>query len=279
MVSPQYEIEYSDEKVTAWLRPGNTGASSSAEHFLQETFGILGQDRIGLIRADSGFCMRSARWFKLKDGVEVCETRHAFSAKGKERRLILMRKDMGTLPRRSRRQLETWEDESLDSRYRYSAYYTSLELPVSAVWCLYRDRGDAENRIKELKDDFGIEGFHLKNFWETEAAFRFAILAYNLMSLFRQLVLQSSNPPTLATLPVKCFALGAWISTHARKRILKISLSPKNTPGSTVSSQKPALAPLLLPSFQTPNAIFGFKAMPSEGNFNYFDIPKKIRTV
>jgi len=92
----------------AWMRPGNTGASSSAEHFLEETFGIIGRDRIGLVRGDSGFCsekmmryfeqnevsfiiaarfhaglkgkMRSARWFKLKDGVEVCETRHAFSA-------------------------------------------------------------------------------------------------------------------------------------------------------------------------------------------------------
>ena len=36
----------------AWMRPGNTGASSSAEHFLEETFSILGRDRIGLLRAD-----------------------------------------------------------------------------------------------------------------------------------------------------------------------------------------------------------------------------------
>ena len=50
------------------------------------------------------------------------------------------------------------------------------------------------------------------------------------MSLFRKLVLQASNQPTLATLRVKCFALGAWISTHARKRTLKIALSPKKRP-------------------------------------------------
>jgi len=195
----------------AWMRPGNTGASSSVEHFLEETFSILGRDRIGLLQADSGFCsekmmyyfdendghfivvaplhsglkarVRSARWIRLKDGVEVRETRHAFSAKGKERRLILMRKDIGTLTHCTGRQLEIWEDESLDSRYRYSAYYTSLELPASGIWHFYRDRGDAENRIKELKDDFGIGGFHLKNFSGTEAAFRFAILAYNLLKL------------------------------------------------------------------------------------------------
>ena len=240
----------------AWMRPGNTGASSSAEHFLEETFGIIGRDRIGLVRGDSGFCsekmmryfeqnevsfiiaarfhaglkgkMRSARWFKLKDGVEVCETRHAFSAKGKERRLILMRKDIGTLPRCTGRQLQIWEDESLDSRYRYSAYYTNLELPASAVWCLYRNRGDAENRIKELKYDFGIEGFHLKNFWGSGAAFRFAILAYNLMSLFRQLVLQASNQPTLATLRVKCF----FILQHFTNPSRKTTSSPRIWKGS-----------------------------------------------
>ena len=242
----------------AWMRPGNTGASSSVEHFLEETFGILGRERIGLLRADSGFCsekimryfdeksvpfivaarfhaglkarVRSARWLRLKDGVEVCETSHCFSTSGKERRLILVRKDAGRLPLSTGRQLQIWDDEAINSRYRYSAYFTSLDLPASAIWCLYRDRGDAENRIKELKYDFGIVGFHLKNFWGTEAAFRFAILAYNLMSLFRQLVLQSSAHHTLATLRVKCFALGAWISSHARKRTLKIALSPKKRP-------------------------------------------------
>ncbi len=76
------------------------------------------------------------------------------------------------------------EDEAVDSRYRYSSYFTRLDLPAAVFWYLYRDRGDAENRIKEHKYDFRIEGFHLKNFWGTEEAFRFAIISYNLMSLF-----------------------------------------------------------------------------------------------
>jgi len=60
--------------------------------------------------------------------VEVCETRHAFAAGGKERRLILVREDAGRLPPSAGRQLEIWEDVALDSRYRYSAYCTSLDL-------------------------------------------------------------------------------------------------------------------------------------------------------
>ncbi len=41
--------------VNAWLRPGNTVASSNIEAFLEETFEILKGKTIGLVRADSGF--------------------------------------------------------------------------------------------------------------------------------------------------------------------------------------------------------------------------------
>jgi hypothetical protein len=29
---------------------------------------------------------------------------------------------------------------------------------------MYKDRGDSENRIKELKYDFAIDGFYMKKF-------------------------------------------------------------------------------------------------------------------
>lgn len=50
-------------------------------------------------------------------------------------------------------------------------------------------RADAENRIKELKYDFGADSFNIKNFSPSEATMNFVMLAYNLMSLFRQAVL------------------------------------------------------------------------------------------
>ena len=39
-----------------WLRSGDTNSSSSCIEFLKETFRILGNKKIGLFRADSGFC-------------------------------------------------------------------------------------------------------------------------------------------------------------------------------------------------------------------------------
>lgn len=45
--------------VNAWLRPGNTGSASGMNEFLDETFEILADKKVGLIRADSGFLCRS----------------------------------------------------------------------------------------------------------------------------------------------------------------------------------------------------------------------------
>ena len=70
-------------------------------------------------------------------------------------------------------------------QYRYSVFVTNLDLPAQQVWNLYLDRADAENRIKELKYDFGADNFCLSHFFATEAAFRFIMVAYNLISLFR----------------------------------------------------------------------------------------------
>ena len=108
-------------------------------------------------------------------------------------------------------------------KYRYSLYVTNLDLPAEQIWLSYKDRADAENRIKELKYDFGLDSFCMDKFWATEAAFRTIMIAYNLMSLFRQGVLKSKSQATLSTLRFKCFALGSWLSKHGGKTTLNIS--------------------------------------------------------
>jgi hypothetical protein len=92
------------------------------------------------------------------------------------------------------------------SRYRYSLYVSNLELPAEQVWLSYRDRADAENRIKELRYDFGFDSFCMYKFWATEVAFHTIMMGFNLMSLFRQILLQSMSHATLSTLRFKCFA-------------------------------------------------------------------------
>ncbi len=205
---------------------------------------------MGLIRADSGFYghdflkylvterqmnyiiavkmyatikqeLRKERtWWELKDGMEICEFEYQSPDWKKSRRVIAVRKNIDILPKATGKLLLF--DEPV-GKYRYSLFVTNLNLPAEQIWLSYKDRADAENRIKELKYDFGLDSFCMDKFWATEAAFRTIMIAYNIMSLFRQVVLKSKSQANLSTLRFKCFALGSWISKHAGKTTLNIS--------------------------------------------------------
>lgn len=105
-----------------------------------------------------------------------------------------------------------------------------MDLPFDQIWKIYNGRADCENRTKELKQDFGLENFCMENFWATEASFRFFMLAYNLMSLFRHFALNEYNKATLQTLKSYCFALGAMTVNHSNRKSLKITLPVKRRP-------------------------------------------------
>jgi hypothetical protein len=50
----------------------------------------------------------------------------------------------------------------------------------------------------------------MRNFWATEAALSVVMLAYNLMSVFRQAVIRQKSHQTLSTLHHKVLAMGAY---------------------------------------------------------------------
>ncbi|SDZ06302.1 transposase [Nitrosomonas sp. Nm33] len=123
--------------------------------------------------------------------------------------------------------LSIFADDPVFAQYHYSALATDMDLPATELWRLYRSRTDSENRIKELKYDFGGESFNLRDFWTTEAALMTEILTYNLMSLFRQAVLRSdavSGRPdvqhTLKILHYKLFAKAGYIIHEGREKII-----------------------------------------------------------
>lgn len=237
--------------INAWLRPGNTVALSNVKGFLEETLEILSKIKIGLVRADSGFYADKflryfeerqinyivavkffkpirhmleglAGWITLKDGIQIKEVSYKAIGWKDERRFVVVRKDIKKHPKATGK-LMLFEEGQLPPIYRYSIFVTNLDLPAEQIWNMYKDRSDAENRIKELKYDFAMDGFCMKKFWATEAAFRMVMVSYNLISLFRQIVLQNKTQATLNSLKFKCFALGSWIVKTGREKVLKIS--------------------------------------------------------
>ncbi|MEM8568805.1 MAG: transposase, partial [Bacteroidota bacterium] len=83
----------------------------------------------------------------------------------------------------------------------------------------------SENRIKELRQDFGLNSFALNEFYATEAALTVAMMAYNLMAVFRLFVMKSEVQHTLSTLRFKTFAIGAYFQKIRGKTVLKIALA------------------------------------------------------
>jgi IS4 transposase len=86
-----------------------------------------------------------------------------------------------------------------------------MKLSAELVWELYRKRGDAENRIKELEYDFGADNFCMQDFYATEAALRTVMVSYNLMALFKLTVIQSKVNERITTIRLKCFSIGSWV--------------------------------------------------------------------
>jgi hypothetical protein len=234
--------------INAWLRPGNTTDGTNVENFFREVLGIFGQrHRIGLVRGDSGFSIGSfldlleekqidyivvcrllatlrrqivglKDWVQLDERAAAAECQYHAQGWSKPRRIVVLRFAVRERPQ-GQRLLEV-------PGYTYAVYVTNLRLSAAHVRQLYLGRADSENRIKELLEDFAISGFVTQKFWATEAAFRMALCAYNLMSLFRQSVLGKASRHTLSTLRVQCFAIGASLGHSGHKRMLRLGLPP-----------------------------------------------------
>lgn len=247
-----------DVKLVAnmWLRSGDASSANNFLGFLEDTLNKLKNKTVSLLRLDSGFFQanileyieqkkmdyvvavrfsspiqklisRSNNWLLLDSGIEICEQLYQSDSWDQPRRIVIVRQTIKDRPQATGKQLRLFLEEEIYRNYRYSAYVTNLKFAPAEIWRLYRGRGDAENRIKELKYDFGFDSFNLKDFYATEAALTFAMIAYNLMALFRTFVLQEKTQKTLSTLRYRAFAIGAYFEKLNGKLILKIALSKK----------------------------------------------------
>jgi hypothetical protein len=241
-----------------WLRDGGASTTNNFEGFLLDTLDKLKNKTIGLLRADSGFYDRAvfdllesrsiqyiiaaqmysllqktivsvsdAEWMPVGPGINVTSVQYQSPLWNCSRRIVVVRQRVEDRPQATGIMLKLFKDDDLIKGYRYSAFVTNLTLPAKEIWLLYRNRADAENRIKELKEDFALENFCMNNFEATEAALNWVMLAYNLMSLFRITVLKANVQPQLKTLRYKLFAVPSYITKNGNQRILNMAVNMK----------------------------------------------------
>jgi len=231
-----------------WLRSGNCASARGAVEFLKEALALWGQrQKIRLVRADSGFfedkllsfleqrCLpyivvaRLTKWIKREaqrvptwKALDETYSVATFQAKlwgwEQPRRFVVVR-ELIHEGRNSvgRKLLEI-------PGYTFRIFVTNRADPAEEVWRDYNRRADMENRIAELKHDLGADGFCLKQFFATEAAFQSVLLLFNLLSEFQRAAGLSAyrEPATLRTLVFTC---GAILGRAGRRLVLHLSQS------------------------------------------------------
>jgi hypothetical protein len=231
-----------------WLRSGNCGTSRGVVEFLEEALALWQQrQKIRLVRADSGFfddklltfleqhCLpyivvtrltqwvkreaqRIQQWTAVDDDYAVSEFQLRLHNWKTARRFVVVRE-------RVREQRNSIGRKLIDvPGYTFRIFVTSCAAAPLDIWREYNRRADVENRIEELKNDLGADGFCLKQFFATEAAFRSILLLFNLLAEFQRAAGLSGyqQPASLRTQVLIC---GAILGRAGRRLVLHLSQS------------------------------------------------------
>lgn len=229
----------------SWLRAGSASPHRGCEEFLKEVLAQLPADfKISAVRADAGFysrdflalleerglryairaqvspgmkkwCAGLGEWKRFGPDLEITDSIYQSPKDHVPRRVVVVREAL-------RRVSEGVLFEIVD--YEYWVIATNMDDDPRSVVSFYNKRGDCENRIKELKYDFHANGFCLRRFAGTEAAFRLICFTFNLIGLFKKIVLRDPRI-TLGTIRTKVFVIGAALGSSGRRTILRLGLT------------------------------------------------------
>ena len=231
--------------LNGWLRSGNTGAGRGAVDFLKESLELLADKKIRLVRADTGFCdqkllryiedeklsyivaIRMTSWVKkevyalgewerIDPYYEVGEFETKLYSWKRSRRFVVIREQLREKKSALGRPLLEIPG------YTFRVFVTNRSDAPEQIWREYNLRGDAENRVAELKYDLAADDFCMRQFFATEAAFRAVLLLFNLLSEFQR----ATEMPVYrqpATLRTQVFLCGAILGRKGHDLVLHLS--------------------------------------------------------
>jgi len=237
-----------------WLRAGNSSCANNVLSFFLDLWENLPrQIHLRVVRADSGFCVGALLmlWETLRlkfvvaarltrplqglirkqtcwqtteiEGTEVAELDYREEGWPASARLMVIRHRTVDKPGRAGGK---WLFEC--PGYLYQGLVTNLPLtekPLS-VWREYNGRAACENIIKELDAGYGLPDLACKEFWATEAALSFGVLAHNLIVLFeRKLGWQAAV--TIGSLRYWIFVTAGIISHGQGRTTIKLAVPTK----------------------------------------------------
>jgi Transposase DDE domain group 1 len=230
-----------------WLRSGNTIACSGALGFLQEALALLPRAlKIRCVRADSGFFERSLieflqacrlpyiivakmtyylrrrctaikEWVDVDENYAVAEFTHQLQGWPTPLRFVVVRE-------RLQESKEAMGSKLLEvPGYTFRMWVTNRAEAPLEIWRQYNGRACVEQRIEELKAELSVQGFCMKSFWATEAAFLAVLFTFNLLSLYQQTTRPGQPYMQPATLRSAVFLAGAILGWSAKQMVVRLS--------------------------------------------------------
>jgi hypothetical protein len=236
-----------------WLRPGNTISFNNVVGFTLEILQRLpSYVRIGLVRADSGFCFekwmclledlrlpyiivgklyapvrslirRQQQWQSTEvQGTDVCDLVHQECSWRSARRVILVRHRIKDKKRPGGKELFDLPG------YKFQVLITSLgtDVPAIQIWRLYNGRAGSENIIKELDASFALPQLCLEGFWGSEAALSLGVFTYNLCVLFQR-HLGWLDQLKASTIAFRLFVTAGIFSTKGGVDTIRLAVPPR----------------------------------------------------
>ena len=243
----------------AILRADHSGTANSVRELLAHALTMLPVwHRIGLVRADVGFCVTAfftafesrelsyiivarltplvrklvihripdVEWQPVTRGIAVADVMATLPAwLGQARRFVCLRQTLTERPAASERRLIEYPC------YTYRVFLTTVPFAAELVTCMYAGRADRENRIKELKENLSLDTFCLQSFDVTDAAFRTGCVLYNLLMGFLETVLPSCwFERRLRAVRDRVFLVGADLIPAARRLRVRFAVPPAERP-------------------------------------------------
>jgi len=162
-----------------------------------------------LIEAAKAIPEKEWRYFDRTD--QIAETVHVVGDSVRAYRAIVLRARLD-------------QTDIFTGLYSYHVVMTNIsDRGRTSVIRWHRQRANAENIIKELKYGFGLDRLPCGELMANAAYFETNLLAYNLVQLYKQLVLPAGwQQYTIKTLRLRLLNIGAVVVRHARELLLKV---------------------------------------------------------
>lgn len=251
-------VQFNDEAeqylLCAVLRPGNAKASKGLVAILRRVLAKLAaafpRARIR-VRLDGGFGSPEVLDFLDETGVEYVVglqatrplRKRARRALGTARRLSRETRKTAHIfgetryqtktswphPRRVIYKAEVVRLEGREPRDNERFVVTNLRQSPKHVYRLYTDRGDPENRIKELKNDLAMDRTSCSRFLANQFRVLLTAAAYVLMQELRFRARHTDLARAqVGTLRLRLLKLAAWVEVSVRRIVLHL---PRRFPG------------------------------------------------